>query len=154
MWFDLPAVQTQHVGVPHTALDSPLCTTSGRSTRHLLPLRAHSGSASTRIGSTRLLGSVSLLAVSSFRQREMSLGLKMRAAEVGIVFWKKLRSSTFIARLTGGANMSGGGSADMEDDGEVASSLEFLCSRVWVTEFLKLGERMTHGQVSQLFVNT
>lgn len=36
----------------------------------------------------------------------MSLGLKMRAAEVGMVFWKKLRSSTFMARFTGGANMS------------------------------------------------
>ena len=31
----------------------------------------------------------------------------MRAAEVGIVLWKKLRSSTFMARLMGGANMSG-----------------------------------------------
>jgi hypothetical protein len=58
------------------------------------------------MGSIRLLGSVSLLAVSSLRHREMSLGLKMRAAEVGMVLWKKLRSSTFMARLTGGANMS------------------------------------------------
>lgn len=32
--------------------------------------------------------------------------MKMRAAEEGIVFWKKLRSSTFMARFTGGANMS------------------------------------------------
>lgn len=47
-----------------------------------------------------------MLAVSSLRHRDMSLGLKMRAAEVGMVFWKKLRSSTFMARFTGGANMS------------------------------------------------
>jgi hypothetical protein len=40
------------------------------------------------------------------RHREMSLELKIRAAEVGTVFWKKLRSSTFMARLTGGANIS------------------------------------------------
>lgn len=72
----------------------------------MLPLDACSESGSTLIGSMRLLGSVSLLAVSSLRQRDMSLGLKMRAAEVGMVFWKKLRSSTFMARFTGGANMS------------------------------------------------
>ena len=67
---------------------------------------ALSESGSTLIGSIRLFGSVSLLAVSSLRHRDMSLGLKMRAAEVGMVFWKKLRSSTFMARFTGGANMS------------------------------------------------
>lgn len=71
-----------------------------------MPFCAFSASGSDLIGSTRLLGSVSRLAVSSLRQREMSFGLKMRAAEVGIVFWKKLRSSTFMARFTGGANMS------------------------------------------------
>jgi len=58
------------------------------------------------MGSIRLVGIVSLLAVNSLRQREISLGLKMRAAEVGMVFWKKLRSSTFMARFTGGANIS------------------------------------------------
>jgi hypothetical protein len=44
----------------------------------------------------------------------MSLGLKMRAAEVGMVFWKKLRSSTFMARFTGGANMSSVAAEDIE----------------------------------------
>jgi len=38
----------------------------------------------------------------SFRTRDMSLGRKIRAAESGIFFWKKLRSSTFMARFTGG----------------------------------------------------
>jgi hypothetical protein len=49
---------------------------------------------------------VSRLAVSSLRHREMSLGLKMRAADVRMVFWKKLRSSTFMARFAGGVNIS------------------------------------------------
>jgi hypothetical protein len=86
--------------------DSPLWTTSGRNNRHLPPFVALPRPGSALMGSIRLLGSVSLLAVSSLRHREISLGLKMRAAEVGMVFWKKLRSSTFMARLTGGANMS------------------------------------------------
>lgn len=106
MWFDLP-----------------VWTTSGRRSRHLTPCCALSASGSALIGSTRLFGSVSLAAVSSLRHREMSLGLKMRAAEVGMVFWKKLRSSTFIARFTGGANISSVASArDIEawDGGVVA----------------------------------
>lgn len=60
----------------------------------------------------------------------MSFGLKMRAADVGIVFWKKLRSSTFMALLTGGANMSGGGIADMEDDGGVVRGLKLFFWRM------------------------
>lgn len=75
---------------------------------------SRSGSALT--GSIRLVGSVSLLAVNSLRQREMSLGLKMRAAEVGMVFWKKLRSSTCMARFTGGANMSSGAASEADMD--------------------------------------
>jgi hypothetical protein len=58
------------------------------------------------MGSTRLFGSVSLLAVRSFLHREMFFGSNMRAAEVGIVFWKKLRSNMLMARFTGGENMS------------------------------------------------
>ena len=42
---------------------------------------------------------------SCFRTFEMSLGLKMRAAERGTVFRKKDRSSVRIARFTGGRNM-------------------------------------------------
>jgi hypothetical protein len=100
-WF-----QTQYFHVLPPWGDSPVWMTSGRRSRHLAPLDACSESGSTLIGSIRLLGSVSLLAVSSLRHRDMSFGLKMRAAEVGMVFWKKLRSSTFMARFTGGANMS------------------------------------------------
>ena len=100
-WF-----QTQYSHVLPPWGDSPVWTTSGRRSRHLLPRDACSESGSTLIGSMRLLGSVSLLAVSSLRQRDMSLGSKMRAAEVGMVLWKKLGSSTFMARFTGGANMS------------------------------------------------
>jgi hypothetical protein len=106
MWSDLPVVQTQHVRMSRAALDLPLCTTSGRSTRHLPPFCALSGSKSGLIGSTRLFGSVSWLAVNSFRHLEMSLGLKMRAADVSIVFLKKPLSRTFMARAIGGENMS------------------------------------------------
>jgi hypothetical protein len=74
----------------------------------------------------RLLGSVSLLAVSSLRHRDMSFGLKMRAAEVGMVLWKKLRSSTFMARFTGGANMSSVASV-----GDIESWTRGEVSRAW-----------------------
>lgn len=84
----------------------PLGTTSGRRSKHLPPLCARPLSGSALMGSTRLLTSASRLAVSSFRHREISLLLNMRAADVGIVFWKKARSSTFMARFSGGANMS------------------------------------------------
>jgi hypothetical protein len=87
----------------------PLGTISGRSSRHFPPFCARDSSGSGRMGARRFLRA-SWLRSSSLRQREMSLVLKMRAAAVGTVFWKKARSSTFMARLTGGANMSG---ADM-----------------------------------------
>jgi hypothetical protein len=142
MWCDLPTVQIQHARVSRAGQDSPPCTTSGRSTKHFVPFCALSVSGSGLIGSTRLLGSVSRLAVSSLRHLEMSLGLKMRAAEVRIVFWKKVRSSTFMARFTGGVNMS---SADMDED--------CICRVVWLLStawdfFLVISRTMTQGSWS------
>jgi hypothetical protein len=106
MLFDLPGIQTQHLGMLLGLAGLPLWTISGFKTRHLPPFCALSASGSGRTGSTRLLGSVSLLSCSSLRQRAMSWGLKILAADAGTVFWKKLRSSTFMARFTGGANIS------------------------------------------------
>lgn len=106
MWRDLSAVQTQHFRMSHAPPDSPLWTTSGRNTKHFPPFCALSLSGSGLIGSTRLVGRVSLLAVSSLRHLEMSLVLKMRAAEVGMVFWKKVLSSFFIDLASGAVNMS------------------------------------------------
>ena len=106
MWFDLPVIQTQHPGMLLGPAGLPSWTISGFKTRHLPPFCALSASGSGRTGCMRLLGSVSLLSCSSLRQRAMSWGLKILAADAGTVFWKKLRSSTFMARFTGGANMS------------------------------------------------
>lgn len=103
---DLPAVQTQHLRASRGVVDLPSCTTSGFNTRHFTPCAARCASGSVRMGCIRLFGRVSLLSCSSLRQRAMSWGLKILAADAGIVFLKKLRSSTFMARFTGGANMS------------------------------------------------
>lgn len=83
---------------------------SGRSTMHLPPARALSSLGSGLTGVMRSMLSISWVLSSSARHGEMSLGLKMRAADVATVRVKKLRSSTLMARLTGGAAMAG---ADM-----------------------------------------
>lgn len=115
---DLTAVRTQHFKADAVRLDIPLWTTSGRRSKHLVPFFCvPSVSGSALIGSTRALFRVSRLAVSSVRHREMSLGLKMRAADTGTVFWKKVRSSTFMARLIGGANMSAASVEAIEEAG-------------------------------------
>jgi hypothetical protein len=83
------------------------------------------------------------------------LGLKMRAADVGIVFWKKLRSSTFMARFTGAANMSFvdidrfGFAFGVGSDTMVARGTFILVVSEAMTQG---GQVATDAQLSQLFL--
>jgi hypothetical protein len=73
---------------------------------HLPPALALSSLGSDLTGVTRSMSSISRVLRSSARHRDMSLVLKTRAADVGTVRAKKVRSSTLIARLMGGVAMS------------------------------------------------
>jgi hypothetical protein len=73
---------------------------------HFPPAFAFSSSGSDLTGVTRSISNISRVLSSSARHRDMSLVLKMRAADVGTVRAKKARSSTLMARLIGGAAMS------------------------------------------------
>lgn len=95
---------------PWACSDLPSGFMSGLRSTHFRPLAASSGSGSGWTDCRRRAASTSLLFSRAFRTSEMSLLLATRAAEMGKVFWKKERSSTRIARLTGGRNMA---SSDM-----------------------------------------
>lgn len=88
------------------SFDIPLRLISGLSSKHFRPFDPDPSSGSGLMVCIRSRRRKSLLFSRSFRQLEIVVLFKTRAAVRGTLFWKNDRSRTRIARLTGGRNMS------------------------------------------------